>query len=106
MLHFVLRRSSDKEPLALFRINAKVENDMNISTLVYRGRFGPFVRIYRNAYHAYNLMLGSHDDVIQSLSYNPYTEKADFCLELVTKSEWESWDEMELFPRLKTSIVG
>lgn len=99
MLHYVIRKKDEDEPIALMRINARERGNMHITTFRV-GKFGPFAKIDRNGHHIYNLMFGEHDDVAGAMM-----DSKDYQLEEIEKSEWESWKEMDLFPVLKTAVA-
>lgn len=100
MLHYVIRRTRDKEPLALVRVNAKEAGDMVILRPVIHPRFGVMAPINRIGRHVYNLMIGDNKEVEDAL-----INTAGYQLEEVTQSEWESFDAFELFPVLKLGVT-
>ncbi len=100
MLYYVLRRSVDKEPLALVRINAKERGDMVILAPVTHPRFGSMAPIQRLGRHVYNLIIGNNEEIEEALKTT-----SGYQLEEVTKAEWESFVEFDLFPVLKLGMV-
>ena len=100
MLHYVIRRSEDKEPLALVRVNAKEKGDMVILAPVRHPRFGMMAPIHRVGVHVYNLMIGDNEEVEAALKTGLGHQ-----LEEVSESEWESFAEFDLFPVLKLGLV-
>lgn len=103
MIYCVLRQRNgagqDEEPLALVRFNVKEFGNLVVGAPT-KGRFGWQAPCNRSGLHVYNLMLGDHEDVRKALE-----SVQGWRLEEVTRAEWESWSEMELFPVLRTAIV-
>lgn len=100
MIYYLMRQTGDeKEPLALLRINAAINGDMQIMS-PRPSRFGPLAPVYRKGQHVYNLLIGNNEDVMMAL-----WEVGRWKLEQVKQAEWESWAEMELFPVLKTAMA-
>ena len=100
MIHYLMRQTGgEKEPLALIRINASANGDMQIMA-VRPSKFGPLAPVFREGKHVYNLLIHDNDDVSDAL-----WEAGKWKLEQVKQAEWESWAEMELFPVLKTAVA-
>ena len=100
MIHFVIRRSGDNEPLALVRLNANESAEMTIMSPKVHPRFGPMAPVHRFGLHAFNLMIGEHTEVHEALS-----NTLGYRLERVTEAEWESFDAFDLFPVLKLAVA-
>lgn len=99
MLHYVLRRTDDKEPLALIRINATSRSDMVIG-MPGPTRFGTMAPVSRMGVVVYNLVIGDNKDVEAALM-----GMTGYRLEEVPQAEWESFDAFDLFPVLKLAIA-
>ena len=100
MIHFIIRRKEDKEPLALVRLNANESGEMTIMPPVLHPRFGYMAPVKRIGIYAFNLMIGDNEDVQQALS-----NSLGYTLERVTQAEWESFEEFDLFPVLKLAVA-
>ena len=107
MVYYIIRRrDDDKEPLALVRLNAKDGVDMVIQSPTTHPRFGPMAAISRfverrcSHIHAYNLMIGDHEEVAKALRTT-----IGYQLEVTTKAEWESFKAFDLFPVLKLAVA-
>jgi hypothetical protein len=109
MIYYLLRRLpenvmggskfDDAQPVALFRINTpKNNNNLRLVDLRLNNRFGWMITVSMGSISAYNILLDNENEVIETLRDN------SFFIDEITKSEWESWDAMELFPRLKISV--
>jgi hypothetical protein len=118
MLHFVMRQvksneTPDPHPIALLRINATVRGDMTIG-FPRPSRFGLLSPVSRDGRLVYHLRIGDNPLVEQALTppgIRKYSSGLLFgdweppYLEEVTRAEWESWAEMELFPVLRTALA-
>ena len=100
MIHFIIRRREDKEPLALVRLNANENSDMNILKPVTHPRFGPMAPVHRVGRHVFNLMIGDNKEVEDALS-----NVLGYQLERVGQAEWETFVAFDLFHVLKLGLV-
>ena len=99
MLYYVLRRTDDKEPLALVRVNATKEGNMVIG-LPGPTRFGTMAPVSRMGTVVYNLVIGDNKEVEAAL-----TGMTGYRLEEIPQAEWESFDAFDLFPVLKLAMA-
>jgi hypothetical protein len=106
MVHYIIRRTLDKEPIALVRINAKDGVDMVIQHPIIHPRFGAMAKVSRfvedrgSHVHAFNLMIGDNEEVAKALQTS-----VGYQLEKTTKAEWESFNAFDLFPVLKLAMA-
>jgi len=100
MIHFIIRRSEDKEPLALVRLNVNESKQMTIMKPVTHPRFGVMAPVHRHGRHVFNLMIGDNEEVAEALQ-----NQKRYQLDEVKQAEWESFTAFELFPVLKLALV-
>jgi hypothetical protein len=99
MLYYVLRRTDDKEPLALIRVNATTQGNMVIG-MPGPTRFGTMAPVTRLGRVVYNLIIGDNKDVEAALD-----SVTGYRLEEIPQAEWESFDAFDLFPVLKLAMA-
>jgi hypothetical protein len=100
MIHYVIRRREDKEPVALVRLNANGSDDMTIMAVGTHPRFGVMAPISRAGRHTFNLMIGDNKEVEDAIR-----SKTGYNLERVKQAEWESFAAFDLFPVLKLGLA-
>lgn len=100
MIHFIIRRREDKEPLALVRLNANESADMTILKPITHPRFGPMAPVHRFGKHVFNLMIGDNKEIVDALSTS-----TGYHLEQTSQAEWETFAVLELFPVLKLAMT-
>ena len=99
MLYYILRRTEDKEPLALIKVNATTQGNMLIG-MPGPTRFGTMAPVSRMGQVVYNLIIGDNEDVEAAL-----TGMTGYRLEEVPQAEWESFDAFDLFPVLRLAMA-
>jgi hypothetical protein len=109
MIHFIIRRSEDKEPLALVRLNANGSGNMTIMPPITHPRFGVMAPIHRGGRHTFNLMIGDNKEVEDALTpikvkHSKFTTKG-YQLEQTSQAEWETFVAFDLFPVLKLAMA-
>jgi hypothetical protein len=109
MIYFILRRKTDKEPLALVRLNANGSDTMTIMPPITHPRFGVMAPIHRGGRHTFNLMIGDNKEVEDALTpikvkHSKFTTKG-YQLEQTSQAEWETFVAFELFPVLKLAMA-
>lgn len=109
MIHFLIRRKEDKEPLALVRLNASGSEEMTIMPPITHPRFGVMAPIHRGGRHTFNLMIGDNTEVEDALrpikvEHSNFTTRG-YRLERVKQAEWETFMAFELFPVLKLAMA-
>lgn len=100
MIHFVIRKNTDNDPIALVRLNSNENSDMNIGVPYKHHRFGWMAPVQRVGRHVFNLMIGNDQDIADVL-----TLSSEYRLEVVAQAEWESFVEFDLFPVLKLAVA-
>ncbi len=99
MLYYVLRRTEDKKPLALIKVNATTQGNMVIG-MPGPTRFGTMAPVSRMGQVVYNLIIGDNEDVEAAL-----TGMTGYRLEEVPQAEWESFDSFDQFPVLRLAMA-
>jgi hypothetical protein len=100
MKYFIIRRSKDKEPLALVRLNVNESSQMTIMKPTTHPRFGPMAQVTRYGRHVFNLMIGDNKEVEEALQ-----KSTGYQLDEVGQAEWETFIAFDLFPVLKLALV-
>jgi len=103
MTHYLIRRTADKEPLALVKINSPI-GGMSIGTPI-PSRFGMMAPVIRvdgggRERHVFNLLIGDNPEITDAL-----TLFGTYRLEEVVQAEWETFSALGLFPVLKLAMA-